>query len=122
MQSEKGEGRRRTGWPVVASCSSALVECELALAWYGEVVRGCGQRLLLNSRATGQASGRYQQSAAGRTSGSKDNPPFPEPPSRAEIATPRALVRAHGTGFETMAILVKALKCATERLHASHDF
>ena len=28
----------------------------------------------------------------------------------------------HGTGFETKALLVKALKCATKRLHAFHDF
>ena len=28
----------------------------------------------------------------------------------------------HGTRFGTMAILLKALKCASERLHASHDF
>ena len=33
-----------------------------------------------------------------------------------------AVDNTHGTRFETMAILVKALKCATKRLHASHDF
>ena len=33
----------------------------------------------------------------------------------------RSAVDVHGTRFETMAILVKALKCATKRLHASHD-
>ena len=34
----------------------------------------------------------------------------------------KKIENAHGTRFETMAILVKALKCVTKRLHASHDF